>query len=115
MKLLIGLLTLFLCLFLTPVVSAHSQTQIIKMTPDGFEPQEITVDTNSTVIFLNQDSDLHWPASNNHPTHELYPLFDPKRPIESGKSWVFKPTVVGVHKYHDSEVTVSSTTLQICF
>lgn len=64
-------------------------------------PDSVTIDQNSTVIFLNKDSNLHWPASNIHPTHELYPEFDPKKPIRPNESWSLKPTKVGEWKYHD--------------
>lgn len=82
-------------------VYAHSQTVIVKMTANGFEPQEITLDTNSAVIFINEDKVQHWPASDIHPTHDLYPEFDPKRPIEPGKDWAFKPKRAGEFKFHD--------------
>lgn len=88
-------------LIYTHVSYAHSQSQVIEMTADGFIPADATVDTNSTVIFLNKDNVSHWPASNPHPTHDLYPEFDSKLSIESGKSWAFKPTKIGNWKYHD--------------
>lgn len=71
------------------------------MTSNGFEPQEVTIDNNSTVIFINQDKQQRWPASNVHPTHDLYPEFDPKGPIEQGKDWSFKPKRSGEFKFHD--------------
>jgi len=80
---------------------AHSQTVIIKMTANGFEPAEVTLDIDSTIIFLNQDKVQRWPASNIHPTHELYPEFDPKKPVEPGKDWTFKPKKAGSFKFHD--------------
>ncbi len=87
--------------FLISPVSAHSEVTVIEMVPDGFIPSEITIDVNSSVIFINKDSQPRWPASNVHPTHELYPEFDPKRPIEPGESWAFKPKRVGEWKFHD--------------
>ncbi len=88
--------------FLFPIkIFAHSETQIIEMTPDGFKPQEVSVDPNQSVIFLNKDQSSRWPASNTHPTHELYSEFDPKKIIAPGESWVFKPTKKGVWKFHD--------------
>ena len=99
------LITLCFVLFcfgiFTPAVGAHTETQVIKMVPGGFEPQEATIDENSAVIFVNQDTIGRWPASNNHPTHELYPEFDPKREIAPGESWAFKPKSIGGWKYHD--------------
>lgn len=71
------------------------------MTADGFSPPEVTIDVSSAVIFINKDSSDHWPASNPHPVHDLYPEFDPQMPISPGKSWAFKPKKVGEWKYHD--------------
>src|SRR3989344_6780475 len=88
--------------FFFPVnVSAHSEVRIIEMTSNGFEPQEVTVDENSSIIFFNKDTKSRWPASNTHPTHELYPEFDPRKPIAPGESWAFKPKNIGDWKYHD--------------
>jgi len=96
------LLIVFLLLMFIPKQSiAHSQTQVIEMTPDGFEPESVTVDINSTIIFLNKDTESRWPASNVHPTHELYPEFDPKKPINPGESWPFSPKRAGEWRYHD--------------
>lgn len=82
-------------------VFAHSQIQVIKMTTNGFEPQEVTLDENSTLIFKNDDKVPRWPASNIHPTHDLYPEFDPKGEIAPGESWSFKPKKAGKWNYHD--------------
>lgn len=96
------LVIFFSLLFLLPTtVSAHSQTVIIEMTEEGFSPQSITLDENSAVIFINKDTKDRWPASNVHPTHELYPEFDPKKPIKVGASWPFKPKKAGEWKFHD--------------
>jgi len=94
-------LLLALALYFPKIVFAHSQTQIIEMSPEGLKPNSVTVDQNSTIIFLNKDKDSRWPASNIHPTHELYSEFDPKKPIKPGESWPFKPKKVGTWKYHD--------------
>lgn len=96
----IFLLFTFHFAFITPVF-AHTSTQVIKITPEGYQPESVTVDQNSVVIFLNEDTKDHWPASNPHPTHDLYPEFDPKAPIKPGGSWVFGPKKPGEWKYHD--------------
>ncbi|OGE33630.1 hypothetical protein A3C59_00100 [Candidatus Daviesbacteria bacterium RIFCSPHIGHO2_02_FULL_36_13] len=82
-------------------VLAHSEVQTVVMSEDGFEPSQVTVDENSTVLFLNKDKVDRWPASNIHPTHDLYPEFDPTKPIAPGQSWVFIPKNKGQWKYHD--------------
>ncbi len=93
------LLFTFYFLLFTPV-SAHSTIQTVEMVEGGFEPQTVTVDENSTLLFLNKDKVDRWPASNIHPTHDIYPEFDPQKPIPPGSSWAFKPKK-GNWKYHD--------------
>lgn len=89
-------------IFLFPKnVLAHSEVTVIEMMPSGFLPSEIAIDQNSSVIFINKDKQSRWPASNVHPTHQLYPEFDPRRPIEPGASWTFKPKKIGEWKFHD--------------
>ena len=91
----------FFALFSPSPILAHSQVAVIEMTPNGFEPQEVTIDEYSSVIFINKDTEARWPASNVHPTHEIYPEFDPRKVIAPGKSWPFKPKKNGEWKYHD--------------
>ena len=81
-------------------VYAHTNTQVVEMTEDGFIPSEVIIDQNQAVIFINKDTKPRWPASNTHPIHELYPEFDPKKAINIGASWPFKPKV-GEWKVHD--------------
>lgn len=87
--------------FVPKEIFAHSQVVVIEMTAWGFQPQFVTLDNNSTVIFINKDSKAHWPASDVHPTHDLYPEFDPQKSVEAGQSWPFRPKKVGVWRFHD--------------
>lgn len=73
----------------------------IRMTEDGFSPEEITVSKGDTVVWVNEDTDYRWPASDLHPTHMIYPEFDPREPFNSGESWSFIFDKVGNWKYHD--------------
>ncbi len=82
-------------------MKAHSDIVVIVMNENGFEPNEVTVHKNEAIMFINKDNGSRWPASNIHPTHELYPEFDPKSPIEAEKSWAFRPQNTGAWKYHD--------------
>jgi plastocyanin len=100
-RIIIFVILLFLSLLLPNLSLAHSEVQVIEMTPDGFSPSEITIDVNSSVIFINKDKESRWPASNVHPTHDIYPEFDPKKPILPGESWAFKPKKAGEWKFHD--------------
>lgn len=78
---------------------AHHVT--ITMNEEGFVPRELTISRNETVIFQNNDKVSRWPASNLHPTHTIYPEFDPKKPIAPGQSWTFVFNHAGTWKYHD--------------
>lgn len=80
---------------------AHESVAVVRMTDNGFEPRELTVDVNATVRFINDDDVERWPASNLHPTHAIYPEFDPKDAIDLGKIWEFQPKEAGSWKYHD--------------
>lgn len=80
---------------------AHETTVIIAMTEEGFSPREVTVDEHAIINFINKDRVDRWPASNLHPTHDLYPAFDPGQPIAPGNFWIFRPTQPGTWYYHD--------------
>lgn len=92
---------LLLIIFSSSISSAHSEVTIIKITADGFIPDKITVDENATINFINEAGVGRWPASDMHPTHDIYPEFDSKKQIEPGGSWLFKPKKIGVWKFHD--------------
>jgi plastocyanin len=72
---------------------------VIKKT--GYEPKNITIDIGTTVTFVNNDAVALWPASNIHPTHGIYPEFDPKGEVAPGASWSFTFTKAGLWPYHD--------------
>jgi plastocyanin len=74
---------------------------VVHVTGDGFEPRSVEVGAGETVAFENVDDEGHWPASDDHPTHELYPAFDPKKPIQPNTSWGATLDRPGTWKYHD--------------
>lgn len=84
----------------TQVTNPATSSTII-MKEDSFDPETITIKIGSTVIFKNEDQAARWPASNLHPTHGIYPEFDPRKPIETGDSWSFTFVKGGSWKYHD--------------
>lgn len=73
----------------------------VKMEADGFSPQTLTVQAGDTVTFENTSDDDHWPASNVHPTHELYPGFDAQNAVLPGDSYSFTFERAGRWGYHD--------------
>ncbi len=72
---------------------------VVHATGEGFEAVE--VGAGETVVFENLDDEGHWPASDDHPTHEKYPAFDPKKPVQPGTSWSVTLDKPGGWEYHD--------------
>jgi plastocyanin len=73
----------------------------IVRTPTGYEPSEVTIKKGDIILWTNESGEFHWPASDLHPTHGIYPEFDPLVPIAPGDEWKFKFDEVGVWKFHD--------------
>lgn len=85
----------------TPENKSAVATTTVLMKKDVFEPETVTIKKGATVEFKNMDSVARWPASNLHPTHTIYPQFDPRQPIDPGQSWQFTFEKEGQWKYHD--------------
>jgi hypothetical protein len=68
---------------------------------DGWHPRSIVVEPGETVTFVNQSKHTFWPASNNHPAHDLYAEFDAGKPIAPGESWSFTFDRPGKWLFHD--------------
>ena len=86
-------------------VSAHEGDSdgvvVVHVTDRGFEPQSVEIGPGDTVVFENAGSEAHWPASDDHPMHTLYPGFDPRKPLEPGAEWSFTFDEPGKWAYHD--------------
>ncbi len=76
-------------------------THTISRTENGYEPVALTIAQGDIVQFENATDTHHWPASDLHPTHALYPDFDPRRPLASGESWTFRFRQAGECTFHD--------------
>ncbi len=81
-------------------VIAHENLRI-SMGDGVYEPQDLEVHVGEEVEFRNTGKEDKWPASNIHPTHGIYPEFDPKRKLAAGESWKFKVERPGEWRYHD--------------
>lgn len=79
----------------------ETRTQIVTITPEGFKPNEIEVGLGSIVRFINSDSKPRWPASDPHPTHDIYPELDPKTELVPGQTWEIRMSKTGIWTYHD--------------
>lgn len=90
-------------------VSVNNEVVTVIINDEGFSPDRIVVSQGATVIFLNQGERLHWPASNPHPAHTLYPKgggcidssFDACRGLKKGESFSFKFDILGQWPAHD--------------
>jgi plastocyanin len=76
-------------------------TVTVTRTAEGYEPKEITIKKGEVVLWKNESTEYHWPASDLHPTHTIYSDFDPLKPVASGADWAFQFNKVGIWKYHD--------------
>lgn len=74
---------------------------VVHMTTDGFSPGKFTVKKGTGVVWENDDADFRWPASDLHPTHTIYPEFDPQQPVPQKSSWEFTFEKVGTWRFHD--------------
>lgn len=68
---------------------------------DGFHPRVLTITVGETVTFKNARTKFFWPASDFHPSHNLYPSFDAREPHKSGATYSFTFTEPGVYPFHD--------------
>ena len=88
-------------LYISLSISATEKNHIIELRDNGFYPQELTIQRGETVTFATRRNKPFWPASNLHPSHTIYPEFDPKKPIGATESWSFQFMKAGDWKYHD--------------
>jgi hypothetical protein len=103
-KLIVGIL-LFVMITIGIVNIRLDQQQFesyqIIIREDSFYPRFLDIKEGDEVVFKNITNTDHWPASNIHPTHDLYPEFDPKHPIKPSQSWSLKFKKVGQWRFHD--------------
>jgi plastocyanin len=97
----IAVITIFTFLIFHLPQSTLAKDQVIEMTKDSFSPSQVQVNQSDQITFKNSDLAPHWPASNIHPSHIIYPEFDPKKAIEPGQSWTFKFDKAGTWRFHD--------------
>ena len=94
---------------------SQSESHTVEYTASGFVPETLNIHQGDTVTFVNRVTSLTWPASDNHPTHTVYPgsgiqkcntpekstIFDACEPLGQGESYSFTFNSVGTWNYHD--------------
>jgi len=73
----------------------------VLLTDKGFQPREIVLKKGGVVTFSTSRDKPFWPASDLHPSHGIYPEFDPGRPLLPSESWSFTFDKVGEWNMHD--------------
>ncbi|MBX9765383.1 cupredoxin domain-containing protein [Patescibacteria group bacterium] len=84
-----------------PTAQIPEGAVVVTLGKDGFSPDELSIKAGDTVTFKTVTGELFWPASNLHPSHLVYPEFDPTEPIQPNAVWSFTFTKPGEWKYHD--------------
>lgn len=84
-----------------PPPPPSSSTFDISYTNSCFSPADATIDAGDTVRFTNNSSFDMWPASNNHPSHDIYSEFDSTADIIPGNTYSFMFLNTGAWGYHD--------------
>ena len=68
----------------------------------GFSPKTVTIKKGETVVFENKTGKKASVASDEHPTHLLYPEFDQYKTEQRGKGeFRFTFEKAGTWNYHD--------------
>ena len=93
-----------------PVTEIRSGTVSTEIPPDavevlmsntGYVPSEVTILSGTRIAFVTSQSGDAWPASNIHPTHGIYPEFDPGSKLKPGQVWIFTFDKPGTWRFHD--------------
>jgi plastocyanin len=84
------------------IVDLRNRSEVsVVLTDSGFVPSRFEITKGTRVTFTTTREHQFWPASNPHPSHDIYPEFDPKQPIDSGSSWSFVFDKPGEWGFHD--------------
>lgn len=76
-------------------------TYTVSIGASSFVPQLLTIHAGDKVCWVNNDTQLHWPASDPHPTHTGFPDLDPLADLLPGETFCYTFTQLGVVSYHD--------------
>lgn len=101
MILLILVIQLLFRLALPLDVTEERKVHVVSISNNHYQPNLTVAKVSDIIRFENNDQINHWPASNIHPTHDIYPEFDPKKPIKPGEGWGFEFKKEGLWRFHD--------------
>lgn len=84
-----------------PAQQLPAPTVTIIMRDDGYSTSTVALKEGDVVAFVNEGSTDRWPASDLHPTHEIYSDLDPRGPVAPGATWSFEFARCGMWRFHD--------------
>lgn len=79
----------------------EGETHEMILGENGYEPENITIKQGDIILFSTSGDQPFWPASDIHPTHGIFPEFDPMEPVPADSAWAFQFNKVGAWSYHD--------------
>ncbi|MEN9621830.1 MAG: hypothetical protein RLZZ67_264 [Candidatus Parcubacteria bacterium] len=85
---------------------ALSPIKEIRFNESGLSPRRLVVNMGDVVTFINDSTHEVWPASDPHPTHNVDPQFDTRRPLKPNDTWTYSFQNPGVWKFHDHLASV---------
>ncbi len=71
---------------------------LVMYSNSGFLPETLTIKSGETATFKNETSGAMWVASNPHPVHTDFSVFDQK---SVGDTYSFSFSSSGTYKYHN--------------
>lgn len=85
----------------TRTKAASSVVTVVIDQNGNFSPSAVKVSLGGKVTWINKSERSVWPASDFHPTHQLYQGFDALHGLITGESYSFVLEKGGSWKYHD--------------
>lgn len=84
-----------------PTVMDMAKEVVVEFDGKSFSPETVSLKAGGRLTINNKSNVNMWPASNDHPTHKLYPEFDSLKPILPGESYTLILSKAGTWGYHD--------------
>jgi plastocyanin len=85
----------------------------VSYTVNGFVPNFLEIPLGSRVAFRNTTNIPLSVASDPHPTHGDYPLFDAKAGFVSGQAYIFTFGKTGTYGYHNHERSIDRGIIRV--
>lgn len=77
--------------------------QIVTYTNSGYHPDYLEIQKDTMVLFFNASHYPMWTASDPHPVHTDYDIFDAKKAMSPGNIYAFRFSDTGTYAWHNHE------------